>query len=262
MRRENSCGCIFSARDVEPRTSANMSESSISAPPGRLSIERKHARQRRRFSFDGPKPNGLRSTLPGAPSGERQSLQRGPEGIFPNTARMYLSWPRSPLRTARQASSTAGSASETCSWSCSATGSVTAALWRSALGLRKRARTPEQAQRHPLSSRDARDDECGPECQPYGHGLVEKDGAERQCKRSVRVRERDRARRPQAPKPDVPGDVAEQGREHAEVEEEKNLVCRRTADRLDRRRTHERNQPHHADEARRRSQSKEVVAPQ
>ena len=57
---------MCSASEVDPRTSANNSESSISAPPGFLSTDRKHARQSRRLSLDGPNPNGFRITLPGA----------------------------------------------------------------------------------------------------------------------------------------------------------------------------------------------------
>src|SRR6187399_1098372 len=79
MSRENSCGCIFSASDVEPRTSAKRSDSSTSAPPGRLSIDRKHARHRRRFSCDGPNPNGLTMTLPGGlERGEAELAARAP----------------------------------------------------------------------------------------------------------------------------------------------------------------------------------------
>src|SRR4029079_1184162 len=138
MSWEKSCAGIRSASDVEPRTSANRSESSISAPPGFLSTARKHARQSRRLSFEGPKPNGLRMTLPGALGGAAQSLQRGPAGIFPRTARMYLSWPRSPVRTARHASSLSWSWSWSCSWSWSwVTGSVTTPLCWSAMERRK-----------------------------------------------------------------------------------------------------------------------------
>ena len=176
----------------------------------RMLLDRSEARaaqapvQPRRPEADDPERDAARGF-----SGERQSLHRGPAGIFPNTARMYFSWPRSPFRTARQASSTCGSTSETCSWSCSTTGSVTAALWRSALGPRKRARTPEHAQRRPLSSSDAADDESRADGEPDGHGLVEDDRADEHGERGVRVRVHDRARRPEAAQAVVPADVAE-----------------------------------------------------
>ena len=86
----------------ERRRSANVREQQREPDlrASRLLVDRrKHARQSRRFSLDGPNPNGFRITLPGAFSGAAQSLQRGPAGTFPRTARKYFSELMSPMRS-------------------------------------------------------------------------------------------------------------------------------------------------------------------
>jgi hypothetical protein len=69
-----------SANVVDPRTSANNSETSTSLPPGLLWIERMHDRQSRRFSGEGPIPKRRMMMPPGGPKGAQHSLQRGGEG--------------------------------------------------------------------------------------------------------------------------------------------------------------------------------------
>ncbi len=54
--------------------------------------------------MEGPKPNGLNTTLPGAFSGARHSLQRGPAGIQPTSFRVLVSPAIFPVRMPRHTS--------------------------------------------------------------------------------------------------------------------------------------------------------------
>jgi uncharacterized protein YndB with AHSA1/START domain len=85
-----------------------MSESSISAPPGRFWSAWMQPLQIRRFSREGPNPM-KRMTFPGGPKGVSQSLQRGSEGIFREIQRIQgaqQKCPRaSPMSTSRHFSS-------------------------------------------------------------------------------------------------------------------------------------------------------------
>jgi hypothetical protein len=85
-----------------------MSESSISAPPGRFWSAWIQPLQIRRLRRDGPNPM-KRMTFPGAPNGVSQSLQRGSEGIAREIRRIQGAQqmcPRaSPMSTSRHFSS-------------------------------------------------------------------------------------------------------------------------------------------------------------
>ena len=115
---------------------------------------------------------------------------------------------------------------------------------------------------HALRHRDAADDERAAEREPDRDGLVEEDRAEGHGERRDRVGVRHGARRAEALEPRVPEDVAEQRREHSEVEKERRLARARVDDGVDGRSAHERHETDRPDQARRGGQREQVVPPE
>src|SRR5262249_17494211 len=76
-----------SAIPVDPRTSANRTEISSSAPPGCRKTERVHHLHNRRFNGEGPYPITRITTPPGPRNGALHSLHRGGAGNAPQTPR-------------------------------------------------------------------------------------------------------------------------------------------------------------------------------
>src|SRR6185369_13106774 len=81
MMRLNSRGDVLSARVVDPRTSANRSEHSISAPPWLLLSIRKQPVQYFGFFAHLAWPANRMTSPPGPENGAAHSLQRGELGI-------------------------------------------------------------------------------------------------------------------------------------------------------------------------------------
>ena len=80
------------------------------------------------------------------------------------------------------------------------------------------------------SERDPSDDQEPADGDPRRHGLLERHRAEEHGQRRDRVGRRHRARRPERPQADVPPDVAEERREDAQVQDERDVPSGNRAD--------------------------------
>src|SRR6185312_5154221 len=80
------------------------------------------------------------------------------------------------------------------------------------------------------SQRDPSDDQEPADGDPRRQGLLERHRAEEHSERRDRVGRRDRARRSERPQADVPPDVAEERREDAEVEDQRDVASGDGAD--------------------------------
>src|SRR3990170_5650955 len=107
IRRPYSFGVIFSASDVEPRTSANTRLSSTSAPPSPFfRNQREHGQQTAGLRSQGRLPISFMKTPPTLLNGARQSLHRGGEGKNRKTVRAKRSSGSSPARNLAHSRST------------------------------------------------------------------------------------------------------------------------------------------------------------
>jgi hypothetical protein len=100
MSRLNARGDMFSARVVEPRTSANRSEHSISAPPWLLLSIPKQPVQYFGFLFHLAWPRNRITSPPSPENGAAHSLQRGELGSLAWNLRLRMNgaWSTSMLR--------------------------------------------------------------------------------------------------------------------------------------------------------------------